>query len=59
MVSILFERPWSVLGGTWCGLEVWGDPWASPGMSECCYVVCFRLLSEMSCYKYLEAMSFS
>ena len=31
-------------------LEIWGDPWISPGMSECCYFVGFSWYSEMSCF---------
>ena len=45
-------------------LEVWGDPWVSPGRSECCYFICFRWYSEMSCFlvifhRNLEVMLFS
>ena len=45
-------------------LEVWGDPWISPGRSECCCFVGFRWYSEISCFlmifhRYLEAMLFS
>ena len=54
------ERP----GGTlWVVLEVWGDPWVSPGRSECWYFIGFRLFSEMLFVlmffqTYLEAMLF-
>ena len=41
------ERPGDALGVV---LEVWGDPWVSPGKAECCYVVAFRCFSEMSCF---------
>ena len=44
----------SVLGWSWEAikvfLEVWGDPWVSPARSECCYFLCFRRFSEMSCF---------
>ena len=46
--------PGSVLGSSWEALgmilEVWCDPWISPGRSECCYFVGFRWYSEMSCF---------
>ena len=60
--------PGSVLGSSWGALgvilEVWGDPWISPGRSECCYFVGFRWYSEMSCFlmifhRNLEVMMFS
>ena len=45
-------------------LEVWGDPWISPGRSECCYFVGFSWYSEMLCFfeivhRNLEVMLFS
>ena len=46
--------PGSVLGASWEALgvilEAWGDPWVSPGRSECCYFVGFRWFYEMSCF---------
>ena len=37
--------PGSVLGSSWRALgvilQVWGDPWISPGGSECCYFMRF------------------
>ena len=60
--------PGSVLGSSWGALgvilEVWGDPWISPGRSECCQFVGFRWYSEMSCFlmifhRNLEVMMFS
>ena len=65
------KRRWfsgGVLGWSWEALgvvlEVWGNPWVSPGRSECCYFVGFRWFSEMSCFfmffrRYLKAMLFS
>ena len=59
--------PGSVLGSSWGALgvilDVWGDPWVSPGRSECCYFVGFRWYSEMSCFlmifhRNLEVMMF-
>ena len=42
-----------VLGWSWEALgvvlEVWGDPWVSPGRSDCCYFVGVSRLSEMLC----------
>ena len=56
----LLGGPWasleagSVLGSSWGAigvmLEVWGDPWISPGRSDCWYFVGFRWYSEMSCF---------
>ena len=57
----LLGGPWAsleALGGSWDRpggplgviLEVWGDPWISPGRSECCYFVGFRWYSELSCF---------
>ena len=47
--------PGSVLGSSWGALwvilEVWGDPWISPGRSEYCYFEGFRWYSEMSCFR--------
>ncbi len=43
-----WERPGIVLGGPWGDLEVWGDPWISPGRSACCSFIGFRWYSEMS-----------
>ena len=60
--------PGSVLGSSGGALgailEVWGDPWISPGRSECCYFNGFRWYSEMSCFlmifhRNLEVMIFS
>ena len=60
--------PGSVLGSSWGALgvilEVWGDPWISPGRSECCYFIGFEWYSEMSCffmmfYRNLEVMLLS
>ena len=52
---------WEVLGKV---LEVWGDPWVSPGRLECWYFFGFRWFSEMSCFlmffhRYLKATLFS
>ena len=63
-------RPWnpgSVLGSSWGALgvilEVWGDPWISPGRSECCYFIglrgIMRCLFFMICHRNLEVMMFS
>ena len=59
-----WEHPGIVLGALGVILEVWGDPWISPGMSECCNFVGFRWYSEMSCFlmifhRNLEVMMFS
>ena len=45
-------------------LEVLGDPWVSPERLKCCYFMCFRWFSEMSCFlmffhRYLKATLFS
>ena len=46
--------PGNVMGSSWRArgviLEVWGDPWITPGRSECCYFVGVRLYYEVSCF---------
>ena len=54
VLQVALGRSLGVLGSFWGALgvilEVWGDPWISPGKSECCYFNGFRWYSEMSCF---------